>query len=311
MRVHFIVHESFEAPGAYETWAINQGHDVTYSRVYAGDRLPDDAVGIDFLIVMGGPQDPDTTLEECPHFNAKAEQALIASAVKTGKAVIGICLGSQLIGEALGAPFSHSPEKEIGKFPITLSEDGRKDEMFSHFGKTLEVGHWHNDMPGLTPEAKIIAYSEGCPRQIVAYSDRVFGFQCHMELTLDVVERLIAHSEKDLSRAAEYRFVDTPEALRAHDYSEMNQVLFGFLAFWISWKHVTQQRKHNVMLGKLAIGFDFNVRSWHRADKLSDLKVRYEREAEKCSGRLYTDLGIRACSIRDQPVDGGGSQGER
>ncbi|KDL35837.1 hypothetical protein AF46_01655 [Klebsiella pneumoniae MGH 60] len=78
MRVHFIVHESFEAPGAYETWAINQGHDVTYSRVYAGDRLPDDAVGIDFLIVMGGPQDPDTTLEECPHFNAKAEQALIA-----------------------------------------------------------------------------------------------------------------------------------------------------------------------------------------------------------------------------------------
>lgn len=34
MRVHFIVHESFEAPGAYETWARNQGHDVTYSRVY-------------------------------------------------------------------------------------------------------------------------------------------------------------------------------------------------------------------------------------------------------------------------------------
>ncbi len=110
-----------------------------------------------------------------------------------------------------------------------MTEDGSKDEMFSHFGKTLAVGHWHNDMPGLTPEAKIIAYSEGCPRQIVAYSDRVFGFQCHMELTLDVVERLIAHSEKDLSRAAEYRFVDTPEALRAHDYSEMNQVLFGFL----------------------------------------------------------------------------------
>ncbi|STW36127.1 glutamine amidotransferase class-I [Klebsiella pneumoniae] len=75
MRVHFIVHESFEAPGAYETWAINQGHDVTYSRVYAGDRLPDDAVGIDFLVVMGGPQDPDTTLEACPHFNAKALRA--------------------------------------------------------------------------------------------------------------------------------------------------------------------------------------------------------------------------------------------
>lgn len=229
MRVHFIVHESFEAPGAYETWATNRGHDVTYSRVYAGDELPSGTEDIDLLIVMGGPQDPVTTLEECPHFNSKGEQALIASAVQTGKAVIGICLGSQLIGEALDAPFAHSPEKEIGKFPITLTEDGCKDEMFSHFTKILEVGHWHNDMPGLTPEAKIIAFSEGCPRQIVSYSDRVFGFQCHMELTLEVVELLIAHSEKDLSCAAKYRFVNTPEQLRTHDYSEMNQVLFGFL----------------------------------------------------------------------------------
>ena len=229
MRVHFIVHESFEAPGAYETWARKQGHDVTYSHLYAGDALPADAQGIDFLIVMGGPQDPATTSEACPHFDSKGEQTLIASAVKAGKAVIGICLGSQLIGEALGAPFAHSPEKESGKFPITLTEEGRRDALFSHFAKSLDVGHWHNDMPGLTPEAKIIAFSEGCPRQIVSYSDRVFGFQCHMELTPDVVELLIAHSDKDLSRAAEYRFVDTPEKLRAHDYSEMNQILFEFL----------------------------------------------------------------------------------
>lgn len=126
--------------------------------------------------------------------------------------------------------------------------------MFSHFAKTLEVGHWHNDMPGLTPDAKIIAYSEGCPHQIVSYSDRVFAFQCHMELTLDVVEQLIAHSEKDLSRAAEYRFVNTPEELRSHDYSEMNQVL---LASWISSKHVTKQLKHNVMPCQFATRFLF------------------------------------------------------
>ncbi|WP_434747611.1 type 1 glutamine amidotransferase [Pantoea sp. Lu_F5_004] len=229
MRVHFIIHESFEAPGAYEQWAASQGHDVSFSRVYEGDALPASVEDIDFLIVMGGPQDPATTTAECPHFDALAEQRTIAAAVKAGKAVIGICLGSQLIGEALGTRFSHSPEKEIGKFPITLTEEGMQHELFNHFGRTLDVGHWHNDMPGLTPEATVIAHSEGCPRQIVAYSDLVYGFQCHMELTTEVVELLIANSEKDLSRAAEYRFVDTPAELRAHDYREMNQALFTFL----------------------------------------------------------------------------------
>lgn len=229
MHVHFIIHESFEAPGAYEHWATSHGHDVSFSRVYEGDALPANVEDIDFLIVMGGPQDPATTTAECPHFDAQAEQRVIAAAVKAGKAVIGICLGSQLIGEALGATFSRSPEKEIGKFPITLTEAGKRHELFSHFGHTLDVGHWHNDMPGLTPDAFIIAHSEGCSRQIVAYSDLVYGFQCHMELTPEVVELLIANSEKDLSRAAEYRFVQTPDELRSHDYREMNQALFTFL----------------------------------------------------------------------------------
>ncbi len=229
MHVHFLIHESFEAPGACESWARNQGHHVTCSRVYEGEALPSSVENIDFLIVMGGPQDPATTPEECPHFDAKAEQALIAAAIHARKAVIGICLGSQLIGEALKAPFAHSPEKEIGKFPVSLTEAGRQHPLFAHFGHSLEVGHWHNDMPGLTPDATLIAYSEGCPRQIVAYSDLVYGFQCHLELTAEVVERLIAHSEKDLSRAAEFRFVQTPAELRAHDYREMNQALFTFL----------------------------------------------------------------------------------
>ncbi len=229
MRVHFIVHEYFEAPGMYETWAMIRGHEVTFSRVYAGQKLPEDARDIDLLIVMGGPQDPSVTPDECAHFDSIAEQALIASAVRLDKAVIGVCLGAQLIGEALGARFAHSPEKEIGKFPIFMTAESEQNPLFSHFGNKLDVGHWHNDMPGLTPGAEIIAWSEGCPRQIVAYSERVYGFQCHMELTQSVVELLIAHSDGDLSRAADYRFVQSPEELRTHDYSEMNRALFAFL----------------------------------------------------------------------------------
>ncbi|MFT3966729.1 MAG: gamma-glutamyl-gamma-aminobutyrate hydrolase family protein [Sphingobium sp.] len=228
MNVHFVIHEAFEAPGAYETWAEDRGHDLAYSRLYAGDMLPTSVDDIDFLIVMGGPQDPATTTQACAHFDARAEQELIAKAVAAKKAVVGICLGSQLIGEAMGAPFEHSPEKEIGKFPITLTEEGLANPRFAEFGRVLEVGHWHNDMPGLTSDAVIIATSEGCPRQIIEYGDLVYGFQCHMELTPEVVERLI-EAENELTRWTGHRFVQQPDTLRSNDYREMNEKLYGFL----------------------------------------------------------------------------------
>lgn len=229
MKIHFIVHEAFEAPGAYEQWVKARGYAATYSRLHLHETLPPSVDDIDLLVVMGGPQCPATTREECPHFDASAERAFILKCVTAQKAVVGVCLGSQLIGEALGAGYEHSPEKEIGKFPIALTPEGKRNEKFSDFGDTLDVGHWHNDMPGLTESAVVIAHSEGCPRQIVQYSNLVYGFQCHMEFTPDVIELLIAASESELASLTNHRFVQQADALRANDYEEMNRKLHGFL----------------------------------------------------------------------------------
>lgn len=229
MNIHFIQHEIFEAPGAYLDWAEERSHTVTFSKVYENQPLPNTAENIDLLIVMGGPQSPDTSKEECSHFDAAVEIALIQKAINAGKAVVGVCLGSQLIGEALGAKFEHSPEKEIGVFPIQLTKDGLKDEKISHFGSVLPVGHWHNDMPGLTPESKILATSIGCPCQIVRYTSLVYGFQCHMELNPEVIELLIAEEEDFLINNTTHKFVQKPDEIRSFDYAEMNKKLFHFL----------------------------------------------------------------------------------
>jgi GMP synthase (glutamine-hydrolysing) len=229
VHVHFVVHESFEAPGAYENWVRDHKYTSAYSRVYAREPLPQSVEVIDLLVVFGGPQSPSTTTDECPHFDAAAERALISKCVAAGKAVVGICLGSQLIGETLGAKYDKSPEREIGKFPITLTTEGKANDKFADFSDTLSVGHWHNDMPGLTKDATIIAYSEGCPRQIVEYSNLVYGFQCHMEFTNEVIELLIAASEREFAAMTGYRFVQQPDALRANEYDSMNKTLFGFL----------------------------------------------------------------------------------
>ncbi|MFD1601798.1 type 1 glutamine amidotransferase [Flavobacterium artemisiae] len=229
MNIHIVQHEDFEAPGAYLEWAVSRNHNVTFSKVYLNQSLPETASNIDLLLIMGGPQSPDTTIEECSHFDAKAEIGLIQNAIKNNKAVVGVCLGAQLIGEAFGGSFEHSPEKEIGVFPIQLTQDGLNDPKVNHFGSELEVGHWHNDMPGLTTESKILASSKGCPRQIISYSNLVYGFQCHMELNSEVVELLIAADEDFLLTNTKHQFVQHPDKIRSFDFSEMNQKLFEFL----------------------------------------------------------------------------------
>ncbi|KAF2514351.1 glutamine amidotransferase-related protein [Flavobacterium foetidum] len=228
MNVHFIQHELFEAPGAYLNWAEKREHFISFSKMFENDMLPHALENIDMLIVMGGPQSPNTTQEECSHFNAKAEISLIQKCIRKGKAVVGVCLGAQLIGEALGAKFVYSPEKEIGILPIRLTDYGLEDSV-AHFGTSLKVGHWHNDMPGLTADSKILAESEGCPRQIIAYSNLVYGFQCHMELTPNVVELLIAEDEDFLIQNTTHKFVQKPNEIRSYDFAAMNEKLFLFL----------------------------------------------------------------------------------
>ncbi|AZM62273.1 MULTISPECIES: glutamine amidotransferase-related protein [unclassified Streptomyces] len=227
MRVHTVVHESFEGPGAIEDWARTRGHALTRTRLHEGDALPASASGIDLLVVMGGPQRTTTTTEECRHFDAAAEKALIAACVTAGAAVVGVCLGAQLLGEALGAPAEPSPYREAGAFPVTLTAQGRRHPFLAGFGDTFTAGHWHSDMPGLTPGAAVLAASAGCPRQIVAYGDRVYGFQCHLEFTPDLVRALLARTNDEASRP-EGPF-DRPDGLRNLDLPAMNHRLTSFL----------------------------------------------------------------------------------
>lgn len=230
MKLHIVMHESFEAPGAIATWAENKGHDVTYTKLHEGGIYPEDC-NFDFLVVMGGPQSPATTVEECAHFNATKEIAFIKKAIDQNKLVIGACLGAQMIGEALGARFEHSPNREIGVFPITLTDEGKQDPIIGTFPETFPVGHWHGDMPGLTSEAKILATSEGCPRQIVRYAPTIYGFQCHFEFTPEVIEIMIQNSTAELEAYKDLPYMQTVEQLRSNDYGPMNELLFRFLDY--------------------------------------------------------------------------------
>lgn len=231
MKLHIIMHESFESPAAIALWAERKGYDTAYTRLYLGDPFPNSTDGFDFLIVMGGPQSPATTLAECPHFNAAKEIQFIKTAIAQNKIVLGVCLGAQLIGEALGAPFEHSPHREIGVFELTLTSAGKVDPVFSTFPNTFPVGHWHGDMPGLTADAQILAFSQGCPRQIIKYAPKIYGFQCHFEFTPDAIVDMIENNAHELKEYKSLPYIETAEQLRSHDYKPMNDLLFKFLDY--------------------------------------------------------------------------------
>jgi GMP synthase (glutamine-hydrolysing) len=227
MHIHFIIHESYEGPGALAQWAETRGHKKSETHLYSGEQLPE-RVGFDLLIILGGPQSPQTTVLQCAYFDVQREVDFIAKSIATGKAVLGVCLGAQLIGEALGAKFEVSPNKEIGYFPITMTAEGKENSLLQHFQSKEVVGHWHNDMPGLTEHAKILAYSEGCPRQIVAYNELVYGFQCHLEFTQESVQGLI-ESDFDKKLLNSEKWVQKPTDMLKKNTQTMNELQFQFL----------------------------------------------------------------------------------
>lgn len=233
MRLHVIMHESFEAPAAIVDWAQARNHSISYTKLFDNEKLPSNVEDFDFLVVMGGPQSPATTLQECPYFDANAESELISKAIKADKYVLGVCLGAQLIGEALDARFDHSPNREIGVFELKLTDAGLKDSIFSQFPQSFFVGHWHGDMPGLTSDSEILAYSEGCPRQIVRYMPKVYGFQCHFEFTKESVEGMIKNCSNELEAYKDLPYIQQAEVLRGNDYKVMNELLFKFLGLFI------------------------------------------------------------------------------
>ena len=231
MKVHFVLHETFEVPGAYLKWAQERGHQVTTTKVYENETLPESVDDIDFLIVMGGPQSPDEDREAFPYYDPQAEIQLIQKAIKADRYIVGVCLGAQLLSVAYGAEYEHSPEREIGVFPITLTEAGLKDEYVKVLGPALITGHWHGDMPGLSEDAVVLATSQGCPRQIIRFSSKHYAFQAHLEFDSEAVDLLIAADGEDVleEQSQNLDFVQQPDVIRDYDYREMNAKLYAFL----------------------------------------------------------------------------------
>ena len=229
MKILCITHADFESLGVIETWAMQAGYSFTICKPYKGDDCLKHS--FDMLIVMGGPQSP-LKLNEFPYL--KNEIALIQQSIAADKIILGFCLGAQLIGEALGGKTARSPEKEIGIFPITLTSEGENDPLLKGLPQKFPVIHWHNDMPGETADSVVLAYSEGCPRQILRYAPKIYGFQCHLEIPLEDAKKMIVACPEDFKPS---RFTQPAAELINEDFASINNLMIQLLDRLIKITH--------------------------------------------------------------------------
>ncbi len=193
-RLHFIQHVEFESIGIIEDWALEKGMDITSTKMYLDEELPDrnELRDIDILLIMGGPMN---IYEYAEYPWLKEEKIFLKKAIREATifkklAIVGICLGAQLISDALGGTVSQNQYKEIGWFPIRSTNDLLPDD--------ISVFHWHNDTFSIPKGASCIAYSEGCANQAFIYKQQVIGLQFHLELTMDNINTIYTNCVNEL-----------------------------------------------------------------------------------------------------------------
>jgi len=204
INIHTFMHVPFEGLGCIEQWIKDNNHLASYTRFYDSYKLPD-MDSIDWLIVMGGPMG---VYDESIYPWMAEEKLFIRQAIEKGKTVIGICLGSQLIAEVLGAKVYPNKQKEIGWFPINLSEQAKANALFDGFENSFPVFHWHGDTFDLPADSTHLISSDTTNNQAFLYNDKVLGLQFHFEVTEQTLSGMNENGMNELVESATVQSAD-------------------------------------------------------------------------------------------------------
>jgi GMP synthase (glutamine-hydrolysing) len=196
-RAVVIQHVEMEGPGRIAELLVEHDVKVDIVEVFAGAPVPT-AIGHDeILVVMGGGMGVgDREDARYPFLNP--EIALLKRALADGRGVLGVCLGSQLLACAAGAPVypmsrlqpdgRETPRGEVGWGQVRLLEVDAEPAL-AGLGREQTVLHWHGDTYDLPSGAVRLASSDVCPNQAFRLGTRAFGLQFHVEADRELASR--------------------------------------------------------------------------------------------------------------------------
>lgn len=183
-------HLAFEHLGAWEEGLHRHGYRVEYVDAVSEDLSPIDGKDADLMIVLGG---PIGACDETDFPFLSEELRIIEERLASGRPLLGICLGAQLIARVCGANVGPMPQKEIGFERLRLTEAGAASPLEAL--EDVPVLHWHGDIFELPTGSVLLASTNICANQAFSIGPNVLGLQCHLEADAkEIGQWLVGHS---------------------------------------------------------------------------------------------------------------------
>jgi GMP synthase (glutamine-hydrolysing) len=178
VRVLAFVHHRNAAAGVFAEPALAAGHELVEWLPH--EEPPPGLQGFGAAIVFGGEAQVD---QEEAHPWLRPEKQLVRELLERGTPLLGVCLGSQLVAEAAGAPVRRAKRPEIGWHAIELTPEGRADPLLGALPERFESFQYHHYEWLLPPGAVTLARS-ALSLQAFRLAERpVWGVQFHPEVT--------------------------------------------------------------------------------------------------------------------------------
>ena len=194
-RILIIQNNATENLGLYEVF-LRERIDVDVIHAYsmgAGEVFPKDERYSAFVV---GPT-PISANDVGKYQFLTREWEYLSRIVASGKPILGVCCGGQILARLLGAEVVRSPRKEVGGYTVNLTDDGSADLLFRGFPRNIPVFQWHNDMFRIPPGGMLLARGDPCPIQAYVWRN-VRGLIFHLEINHFEAERWASDYSEEL-----------------------------------------------------------------------------------------------------------------